>query len=174
MNLALAQRLAERFAVELQPHCSRMEIAGSIRRRRPEVGDIDLVCIPRGVEGRAAILARCALGPTAKKIKEGEQYVVFEYVSPGGWAAQLDLWFAHEDQNDLFDFTPSNWGMLLLARTGSAMHNVYLAQKAKAHGLHFQPHKGIISGDQVVASRTESEIFHLLGLNFIRPEDRER
>jgi DNA polymerase/3'-5' exonuclease PolX len=174
MKLDLAQRLAERFAAELQPYCSRLEIAGSIRRRRPEVGDIDLVCIPRGVEGRAAILSRCATGPDARRVKEGEQYVVFEYVSPAGWAAQLDLWFAHEDQTDLFDFTPSNWGMLLLSRTGSAMHNVCLAQQAKGLGLHFHPHQGILEGRQVVASRTEAEIFHLLGLNFIRPEDRER
>jgi DNA polymerase/3'-5' exonuclease PolX len=145
-----------------------LEIAGSIRRRRPEVNDIDLVCIPRGMAGREAILDRCA--QSSIMTKRGTQYVVFEM--PGGF--QLDLWFAHDDIQNLFDMTPSNWGMLLLARTGSAEHNIYLARTAQVRGLHFNPHQGILRVDQVIASCTEERIFSSLGLPFIRPEDRER
>jgi DNA polymerase/3'-5' exonuclease PolX len=168
MNLSTARRLAERIEVELQPHCDRLVIAGSIRRHRPEVGDIDLVCIPQGNTGRCAILERCAR--TSKLMKEGVQYVVFEL--PGGF--QLDLWFAHADQQSLIDTTPTNFGMLLLSRTGSARHNVYLAQVAKRRGLHFNPHRGILRGEEIVASRTEEEILSALGLPYIAPEDRER
>jgi DNA polymerase/3'-5' exonuclease PolX len=64
--------------------------------------------------------------------------------------------------------------MLLLARTGSADFNIWLARTAKVRALHFNPHQGILRGDQVIASRTEEEIFSALGLPFIRPEDRER
>jgi DNA polymerase (family 10) len=168
MILSAAQILAEKIATELQPFCSRLEIAGSIRRRRPEVRDIDLVCIPKGYAGRGAILTRCV--QVSRLIKEGDQYVVF--MLPGGF--QLDLWFAHEDIPNLLDVTPSNWGMLLLARTGSTEHNIWLARTAKVRGLHFNPHQGILRGDQVIASRTEEEIFSVLGLPFIRPEARER
>ena len=168
MILAAAQILAEKIADELQPFCSRLEIAGSIRRRRPEVRDIDLVCIPKGYAGRAGILSRCA--QVSRLIKEGDQYVVF--MLPGGF--QLDLWFAHEDIPNLLDVTPSNWGMLLPARTGSADHNIWMARTAKVRGMHFNPHQGILRGDQVIASRTEEEIFSALGLPFIRPEARER
>lgn len=174
MNLSLARRLAEQIEIELQPYCDRLVIAGSIRRHRPEVGDIDLVCIPKGISGREAILALCARGPTARKLKEGAQYVVFWCGLPEGIVFQLDLWFAHRDQKSLIDTTPSNFGMLLLSRTGSARHNIYLAQVAKRRGLHFNPHKGILRGEEIVASRTEEEIFSALGLPYIRPEDRER
>ncbi|MDD2763450.1 MAG: hypothetical protein PHE83_05690 [Opitutaceae bacterium] len=168
MNLAAAQALAERIAAELRGFCRRLEIAGSIRRRRPEIGDIDLVCVPRGITGREAILERC--GQQSRLIKEGAQYVVFSL--PSGF--QLDLWFAREDQETLIDTTPTNFGMLLLARTGSAAHNIYLAQTAKGRGLHFHPHLGILHGDQVIASETEEAIFSALGLSFIPPEARER
>jgi DNA polymerase (family 10) len=168
VNLTTAQALAERTAAELQPFCSGLEIAGSIRRRRPIIRDIDLVCVPRGMAGREAILDRCA--QSSIMTKRGDQYVVFEL--PGGF--QLDLWFAHDDIENLFDMTPSNWGMLLLARTGSAEHNIWLARTAQVRGLHFNPHQGILRGDQVIASTTEERIFSALGLPFIRPEDRER
>jgi DNA polymerase/3'-5' exonuclease PolX len=38
--------LAARITVELEPACERLEIAGSLRRRRPQVGDIEIVAIP--------------------------------------------------------------------------------------------------------------------------------
>ena len=66
---------------------------------------------------------------------------------------------------------PSNFGILLLARTGSAMHNVWLAQAA---GLHFNPHRGLLRRGALIASAEEVEIFKALGLRFIPPEDRER
>jgi DNA polymerase (family 10) len=174
--LALAQRLAEHIAAELQPYCSRLEIAGSIRRRRPEVGDIDLVCIPKNMGHLTELLNRCA--QKATPLKKGDQYAVFTLQN----GFQLDLWIAHDggfgEDPGLFETelkkVPSNWGMLLLARTGSARHNVYLAQVAKQRGLHFNPHRGVLRGKEIVASCTEEEIFSVLGLPFIRPEDRER
>lgn len=174
MKLLHAQCFAEKIVTALAPFCDKIEIAGSIRRGRANVGDIDLVCIPRGLQGREGMLARCGRGPTARKVKDGEQYVVFEYDFPSGGTVQLDLWFAHSGGGDMFNPDPSNWGMLLLARTGSAMHNVWLAQHAKACGLHFNPHRGILKRDAVIASETEEAIFAALGVAYIRPEDRER
>lgn len=174
MILEQAERIAQTMVEELAPFCVRIEIAGSIRRRRAEVGDIDLVCIPKGLTGRAGILARCNRAPNGRMVKEGEQYVVFEYQLPAGFPLQLDLWFAHQGGSDMFNPDPSNWGMLLLARTGSAMHNVWLAQRAKERGLRFNPHRGILKGDAVLASETEQQIFTALGCSYIQPERRER
>ena len=176
MNLSAARRLAERIEVELQPHCDRLVIAGSIRRHRPEVGDIDLVCLPKDMEHLTALLTRCA--QTATPLKKGDQYAVFTLKD----GFQLDLWIAHDggfgEDPGLFETemrkVPSNWGMLLLARTGSARHNIYLAQVANRRGLHFNPHRGILRGKEIIASRTEEEIFSALGLPYIYPEDRER
>jgi DNA polymerase/3'-5' exonuclease PolX len=45
--LARAVSIAETTRAALAPHCERIAIAGSVRRRRSFVGDIELVCIPR-------------------------------------------------------------------------------------------------------------------------------
>lgn len=169
MKLLHAQCFAEKIVTALAPFCDKIEVAGSIRRKRPEVGDVDIVCIPRGIEGRAAVIERCR--KSGHLVKNGPQYVEFLYGGPLG-PAQLDLWFAHAGKSDLFNSTPSNWGMLLLARTGSKEHNVKLAGIAKAKGLTFKPHDGIESGDVIVASETEEAIFAALGVPFVQPENR--
>jgi DNA polymerase/3'-5' exonuclease PolX len=168
MTLAAAQSLAEKIAAEITPFCDRLEIAGSIRRRRAHCGDIDIVCIPKGLVGREGLLARCSR--SARRVKEGEQYVVFELAN----GFQLDLWFAHAGAGDLLTTTPSNWGVLLLARTGSAAHNIYIAERARQQGLHFNPHRGITRRGELIASEEEADIFAALKLDVIRPEDREK
>ena len=167
LPLDRATALAERVAAELTGFCDRMEVAGSIRRRRETCGDIDLVCVPK-VGGRAAMIERCQRA--ARLVKHGEQYAVFQLAN----GFQLDIWFAHGGGGDMFVPEPSNFGILLLARTGSAMHNVWLAQLAQTAGLHFNPHRGLLRRGALIASAEEAEIFKALGLRFIPPEARER
>jgi DNA polymerase/3'-5' exonuclease PolX len=167
MALSPARKLAEKIVAELAINCDRIEIAGSIRRSRAECGDIDLVCVPKP-GGKAHIIERCQRA--GDLLKHGEQYCVF--VLRNGF--QLDLWFAHNGGGDLFAPEPPNFGVLLLARTGSAMHNVWIAQQAQARGLHFNPHKGILRGREVIASTEEADIFAALQLGFVAPERRER
>lgn len=50
--LAQAQRLAEQVRLLIADSCERVQVAGSIRRRRLDVGDIELVCIPKQIEQR--------------------------------------------------------------------------------------------------------------------------
>lgn len=47
LPLRLGIMAAERLRAELAQHCERIEIAGSIRRGKPQIGDIELVAIPR-------------------------------------------------------------------------------------------------------------------------------
>jgi len=166
LTLDKARALAERIRDELAPMCARIDIAGSIRRARPVCGDIDIVCLPHANQ-RDAIITRCTRQGTL--VKQGQQYVMIEL--RGG--VQLDLWFAHRAGDDLFEPEPNNYGILLLSRTGSAAHNVFLASRAKSLGLHFHPHQGVTSRGRIVASVEESDIFRALNLPFIEPEKRE-
>ena len=175
-KLELARLAAVKVVTALLPWCARIEIAGSIRRGRPFVGDIDIVLQPVDATARAAIEGRCR--ETTKRIKGGEQYVVYEMAN----GIQLDLWFAHgaiPSAQDMFGgetapARPPNFGMLLLARTGSAAHNVHLAQIAQARGLHFDPHAGLKRGGNVIASEEEADIFKALSVGYVEPERRER
>ena len=45
--LVKAKKWADRIVEILAPHCDRIEIAGSIRRQKPTIGDIEVVCIPK-------------------------------------------------------------------------------------------------------------------------------
>ena len=169
MSLPLdkARILAAQIRDALAPMCERIDIAGSIRRARPLCGDIDIVCLPRAGQ-RDAIITRCLRNGMLGK--EGAQYVMVDFP---GWDVQLDLWFAHNGTADLFAPEPPNHGIILLARTGSAMHNVRLAARAKSMGLHFHPSKGIQRGAEIIASAEEADIFRALGLPYIEPEQRE-
>ncbi len=47
MELYKTLQIAEKVKAQLAPHCERIEIAGSIRRKKPDVGDIEIVAIPK-------------------------------------------------------------------------------------------------------------------------------
>jgi DNA polymerase (family X) len=166
MNLAHAQKLADRIAEELRPYCSRMEIAGSIRRRRPEVGDIDLVCLASNpIALRDRILRNSAL------VQDGGMNLIAR-LSNG---VQLDIFLAQPSFKDLIEQRPGNFGSLLLCRTGSVAHNVFLVEHAKKLGLKWNPYYGVFDArGQCLASETEEEIFKALRLEFVAPEKRER
>lgn len=154
--------LADRILAALAPYCAQIEVAGSLRRARPYVGDIDIVALPHpgqeeGLRQRAK--ARCRV------VSEGPQALVL--VLENGW--QLDLWIARPDHSDLLETVPSNWGTLLLCRTGSKEHNIWLAQRAGQRGLGWHPHRGVLREGSIIASRTEAEVYAALGLRWIPP-----
>jgi DNA polymerase/3'-5' exonuclease PolX len=191
MNLAATQRLASKIRDELAPFCEQIEIAGSIRRQRPEVADIDLVCLPRGAAGLHDLIDRCQR--RARCTKAGEQYRLFELEN----GLQLDLWIAHTGSEDLLGHkTPSNWATLLVCRTGSKEFNIAIAGRAREVGLHWNPHAGLmkLTGHAFIDGRgadgrrtggcvpvgsyiptdTEEDFFRAISLEFVRPEEREQ
>lgn len=165
--LAQAEKLAARIATELTPFCERIDIAGSIRRRRPIVNDIDIVCLPR--EDQINALRARVLERTTP-ISDGPEILLTRLAN----GVQLDIYIAQRPKKDLFSETPTNYGMLLLSRTGSKEHNIWLCQRAEKLSRHFNPHYGVYERGRLVASATEEEIFAALNLEFIRPERRDR
>jgi DNA polymerase (family 10) len=164
LTLEEAQQLAAKILQTIDPLCERTAIVGSVRRRRPEVHDIDIVVIPKPfMWGRIPILMKSELyakpgigGPELIRM-----YVPFAG-SPDG-QAQVDFYAA----------TVQTWGVLLLIRTGSTDHNVRLCTHAKALGMMLSAARGVIENGSVIASKTEEEIFKALVLEYVRPEDRE-
>lgn len=167
MDLSQATSLATKVSAVLAPFCERIEIAGSIRRKRPVCNDIDLVCIPKPGQF-LALRARALENSTV--VRDGEQ----NFISRLKNGIQLDIFFARPDTSDLLEARPSNWGSLLLCRTGSRDHNIYMVERAKRMGLRWNPYTGVFRGEQIIASRTEEEIFAALELAYLPPESRER
>ncbi len=134
MNLEEAQALANRIHADLAPFCNRIEIAGSVRRRKPEgIKDVEIVCIPKtqpvtdmfGTQTGTVSLLENAL-PTlyriwnAWTIKNGEKYK--QILFPGG--AKLDL----------FIVTPETWGYQFAIRTGPADYSHWLVTPRRYGG----------------------------------------
>ncbi len=163
--LAEARRLAAKILNVLSPFCERIEIAGSIRRARPTVGDVDLVALPKDVAG---LKARCAQNCTV--ITDGDQNFG---VQLGGSGTQIDIWLAQYIEAGLFTPRTHNFGSLLVCRTGSKDHNIHLCEYAKKLGLKWSPYTGVFRGSDLIASETEIDIFKALGLPYIKPESRE-
>lgn len=174
--LQFAEKLAAKIAAELTPFCERIEIAGSIRRRRPHVGDIDLVVLPKAGQ-LEALKERCKRTTTV--ITDGDQNLIVQLKTTGSEPLQLDIFIAKLETREMFDVTPTNFGSLLLCRTGSVAHNIYLVQHAKTLGLVWNPYHGVFGPGpngrtRLIASATEAEIFAALKLELIPPERRER
>lgn len=175
--LQFAERVAYQIAAALTPFCDQIEVAGSIRRRRPLVGDIDLVVLPKPGQ-LEALKERCKRN--SKVITDGDQNLIVELTLAGrDGPLQLDIFIAKPEVREMFETTPTNFGSLLLCRTGSVAHNIYLVQHAKALGLVWNPYHGVFGPDgtgrtRLIASATETEIFSALKLDFIPPERRER
>ena len=136
MNLAQADRIATALVGELDDACVRIAVAGSIRRRKPEVKDIELVAIPRwaerAVSGQASLFEANveplnllqqrinALAPRVQPIKSGTQQVEPWHLTPTGkyWRLWLPL---VQLKVDLFVCSPETWGLNFMIRTGSGV-----------------------------------------------------
>ena len=170
MKLQEAEALAFKILQVIEPCCERVAIAGSVRRRRPEVHDIDIVVIPKPfMWGRIPILMRSELG-AIQGIAGPElirMYVPFLTSCPYQDNSERRV------QVDFYAARPETWGVLLLIRTGSTDHNIRLCTHAKALDMMLSASRGVIEKGVVIASKTEEEIFKALILPYVAPGDRE-
>lgn len=172
MNLPHARALADKIAAALAPLCERIQVAGSVRRGRPVVNDLDFVVMLKPGELMAF---RQRASAQASVVKSGDDIYIIRLKD----GTQVDFYFARPPSRDLLVPIAGNWGTVLLCRTGSKEHNIYLAQQAQRLGYKWETMIGVThavdySGRSVLASETEEEIFQALGLDFIPPERRER
>lgn len=160
-------KLIAEFALEaIAPFTERGTIAGSIRRGRDQVGDIDLVVelLDGNPWAKAQLGSAVMAGLNYDIVKDGDQIM---HLEPRG--------LAHRPAIDVYIATPITWGITLLVRTGSAAHNFKLAQLAgrRLPARKFALHGIEDSAGRVIASKTEHEIFDALGLPYVEPPQRE-
>jgi DNA polymerase/3'-5' exonuclease PolX len=185
MKREQAAAIAQQLVQSMAPYCQRIEIAGSIRRRKSEVKDIEIVAIP-GWEERADpsdlfgerrlqvnLLHEWATGPQCSVqlqwIKPGTPDIVPWKVEAEGryWRGLLP----EDIKLDLFLCEPENWGAIFLIRTGSAEFSYAVATHAKKIGRPFVNGSLTIAG-RPVATYEEWQVFDLLDLEWREPEQR--
>jgi DNA polymerase (family 10) len=156
---------AQRAADELTEYLSTVQgiekiiPAGSLRRGKETVGDLDLLVTGPGA---SAALEKFVVHPKVQEILgKGEN--------------KASIKFGHEGlQVDLRALASENYGAALQYFTGSKEHSVALRQRALKMGLTLNEY-GLakLEGGAIVAQKTEEEIYAALGLEWIPPELRE-
>jgi DNA polymerase (family X) len=160
-----AEEAAEKLIAYLRafPGLDVIEPAGSLRRGRETVGDLDiLVTGPACAEDKvdAAVEYTAKYPPIADLLAKGQNKVSFRLRS----GLQVDVRLLPE----------ASYGAALQYFTGSKMHNVTLRQRALKRGYTLNEYAlARIDDGSVVASRTEEEIYAALGMDWIPPEMRE-
>jgi len=131
-------------------------VAGSYRRRRETIGDLDVLVTS---SDSPKVMARFVQYPEVAKI-----------LSQGGTRATVKL--RGGLQVDLRAVEPPAYGAALLYFTGSKAHNIELRKIAQEHSYKLNEY-GLFKGTRRVAGATEVEIYAKLGLDWMPPELRE-
>lgn len=164
--LGIAEQIAYKYAEKLLPYCDRLEIAGSIRRRKAEVGDIEIVVLPKtfvdlfGNENgyQDPMLAGVWVNKAGRRYKQ--------YALPEG--VNLDLFIV---------LPPAQWGVILALRTGGAEFSRKLVTP-KPYG--YLPQEYVIKDGavhradtgEIVPTPEEVDFLTLCGAANIPPQER--
>jgi len=161
-----ADRTAEKLTQHLHgiPGMDAVTPAGSLRRGRETVGDLDVLVTGRCCttdKPREALIERVLAFPgILETIARGENKVSFKLRS----GMQVDVRL----------LAPESFGAALCYFTGSKAHNIALRQRALKLGYTLSEYSlARLKDEKPVAGQTEEEIYSKLGLDFIPPEMRE-
>ncbi len=154
-RLAVAEAEADALVAHLR-NGGRVVVAGSFRRRRDTVGDLDVLV----AAGDGA-----AVGDRLVRYEN-----VAEVIAHGRTRTAVVL--RSGLQVDIRAVPEQSYGAALLYFTGSKAHNIALRGLANEHGWKLNEY-GLFSGKRRIAGATEEEIYKKLGLAFIPPELRE-
>ena len=158
---------AQHIVSVLCDYCQRIEIAGSLRRERPFVGDIEIVAIPKYETNLFGDpdLSRSELkhflvrkGVVIPKL--GDKYIQFLY---GGYKV------------DLFMPTAETWGSIFTIRTGSHDFNMWLMSTRSGQvGVRFEDGRLLRRWNgELIPTPEEADVFEQLQMDFVPPNMRD-
>jgi len=180
MPLDYATQLAAIWVERLHPYCERIEVAGSVRRRKAWVGDIEIVAIPKV---RINIFGESKLEeplPVTGYLEGLVQQGSIQWIKNGLKYKQFtDIGSSYKPNVDLFLVVPpAQWGVIFLMRTGSAdfSHNIV---KLKQIGGHMPAsirqvdgHLEWVATGEHIHTPEEADYFKAIDLEWVEPTDR--
>jgi DNA polymerase (family 10) len=168
-RLADAEQIVEPLVAHLRelPSVERIEVAGSYRRRRETVGDVDILVIAREAE---EVMGQFTSYRDVRKVELAGDTKATVILKSG---LQVDLRL----------LPPESYGAALQYFTGSKEHNVKLRKRAVARGLSVSEYGVVRAPDgsdavdpgsgELVAGTDEADVYAAVGLPWIAPELRE-
>ncbi len=182
-TLSKAMNDAERFRALFNECYLRWEIAGSVRRGKPEVSDVEHVVIARMGEVAGDGLFETSetvnlLWNRLDELVAAGTLAKHRYETVRGLQNRWGMIYRGVDFNgfnhEIFTATPENFGSTLLIRTGPAEYSKAFVERFLAGRLYRQQGGGLVhvkSGD-IVPIPDEETYFRMNGLPFVSPENR--
>ncbi|HET7229987.1 MAG TPA: hypothetical protein VFJ16_08300 [Longimicrobium sp.] len=169
---AEAYARAQRLVDDLAPHVVRCKVAGSLRRKRPDVGDIEIVVEPRMREGMfisvpdvdaiRAVASRWGLVSSKEKPDGSEKMLKVRLYEPADFKVELYI-----------VTPPAEWACILAIRTGPAKLGEWAMTRMKQRGYrHTCGHVETADGARVDVPDEEA-FFRLAGLRCVAPSLRD-
>jgi DNA polymerase/3'-5' exonuclease PolX len=161
LDLEEAEKISSLIKASVESLCVQIEVAGSIRRQKPKIHDIDFVVVAKSDAEWQKINDK--LKQLKAKPNCAGNSVIKAYVPCQGGLFQVDFYRAK----------PSTFGIHLLVRTGSADHNMWLAGHAFSKGMRLKYSEGLIKDGGIIAGEDEKAVFSALDLPYPLPYLRE-
>lgn len=190
MYLSTAQKIADRIVMLLQPYCDIIHIAGSIRREKRAVKDIEIVCLPKSEEVQINLLETKLM--RVKGFHAALQIMIESHVKGNSEGRYMQVVLKGGYTLDLFMPQRSDYYRQLAIRTGSADYsNLVIAHAWKRLGwcgthdglrLQSECQKNEKTKNWKCTAATptlppvwssEQEFFTWLGVNYVHPSLRE-
>jgi len=165
-------RVADHIVAALRPACWRIEIAGSLRRNRPMVGDIEIVATPKlhtnligDPMNTSEVDDLLAQWPVTLS-KNGPKYKAFSFEWQPGTRIKVDLFLP----------LPACWSVVYMLRTGSSDFSRRMVT-AKSQGGYRPEHLRVQGGrvwnsGRAIDLESEADLFRLWDMDFIEPSER--
>lgn len=167
----------------LRPVCERVIVAGSLRRGKQWVGDVEILFVGKQVTQpkpgdmfaeETVSLAQIAI---AKMLDDGLITKRPNKLDGFTWgdANKLAVHVPTRVPLDLFQTTEASWFNYLVCRTGSAAHNVTIATRAQQLGWKWNPYSvgftHATTGEHYAVT-SEEDLYRFLDMQFVAPKDR--
>ncbi len=173
MKLDYARAIAEAIQGVLKSSCERTMIAGSIRRQKPDVGDIEVLCIPKYIAGADMLDAKI-------QFLIGMDVLGYRLNKRGSktYGAKNKL-LVHLPSGigvDVFSTTEECWPVALVVRTGGKVTNQRISMAALRRGMRFHAYgRGFtqIDGPKEWVCENERDVFEAVNLRYLEPHERD-
>jgi DNA polymerase (family 10) len=153
VHLGVAMDIAERVIASLP--AERIAYAGSLRRMRETIGDIDILAVAP---------------PGLMELFAGQPYVT-EVIAKG--ERKTSIRTDRGMQVDLRLVPAEAWGAAMVYFTGSKEHNVHIREMAVKKGWKLSEYGLFDADDRLIASETEEAVYEALGMQWVPPALRE-
>lgn len=179
---ARAIEVAREICAALKPVTTHLIVAGSLRRRKEAVGDVEIVYVPTWLEKQVGLFPG-EVEPIDQAARVIEELRELDIIRPRLMQANQTFWgpknklAEHVPTGipvDLFATAEDCWWNYVVCRTGGQISNQQIASAAIQKGWKWHPYRDGFTDQsgRVVKVTSERDVFELVGLPYLEPWDR--